>query len=310
MSAHRYWRIYITKTCSPVSGYCTLMELQLRTTIGGSSVAPGSGGTATSSGDEFGWVPANAFDGSISGNGWHSPGGSGPWWLQYDFGAGNEKDIVEIALTGQAGNTNRTPSSFLFQYSDDGGPSGTWTTLFTIVDEDIYGGSEVRVFNASDSPTKNGNKTFWRINATANAAGTTPLAVAEIEMATSPGGLDQCSGGKAYRYPSGDVTLEVTKAFDDNAGTSTSSSAGGEAWPKYIGYRWSSAKNIGQVKITARNDGHHALSPAAFTIEYWDGSAYQVVSTQSGLTWSSGETKTFTFTAPTDSARPVVFSAT
>jgi hypothetical protein len=306
MSAHRHWRIYVTKTCSPQSGFCSFMELELRTSLGGSSVAPGSGGTASSSGYDFGWSPDNAFNGSISGSGWHSPAGSGPWWVAFDFGSGNDKDIIEVALTGQSGSNNRTPSSFLIQYSDDG---SSWTTLFDIVDEDIYGNSEVRVFNASDSPTKNGNKTFWRINATANGTSDGILGVEEIEMATTPGGADVTSGGKGYRYPSGSVGHEVANAFDSTPGTDTSSSTSGEAWPKYIGYRFGSAQDIAEMRITARGSGSEQHAPTAFTIEYWDGSAYQVAATYSSLSWSSTETKTFTFGTGAVT-RPTVFVCT
>jgi hypothetical protein len=302
MATHRYWRMYVTKTCSPASVYLSISTLEMRTSVGGAQAA--TGGTASASNTLSTNTADKAFDANTS-TLWHTDGAAGPWWIKYDLGAGNEKDFVEFAIQCQASFADRAPSSFLFQYSDD---NTNWTTLYTLVDEDIYGDSELRVFGASDSPTKNGNKTFWRVNATANSAGNQSFLLKEMEMATSIGGTDVCTGGKAYRYPAGakpQATYRASNAFDDNSATLSSNQSLTDGWPQYVGYRFSSSQEIVELKMQSSSASQ---APTAFTIEYWDGSAYQVAATYSGLSWAASEVKTFTFGAAT--ARPVVFVCT
>lgn len=129
MANHRYWRVYVTATVSDGAGYLSCLELELRSTYGGSQQA--SGGTAFASSTGFGWVAAGAFDGSTSEpNGWHSGSPTVPQWIGYDFGASsaNWKDIVQIwwmARFGQA----QEPQDFELQYSDD---NSTYTTVWSV----------------------------------------------------------------------------------------------------------------------------------------------------------------------------------
>jgi hypothetical protein len=108
MTAHRYWRLNVP----PLGGYSIdIAELQLRTAIGGVSVA--SGGVA-SGGAIIAGVAANAFDGSTATTCvMNNVGG----WLAYDFGAGNAQDIVEIAIT--VGATTTAVIGGSLEYSDD-----------------------------------------------------------------------------------------------------------------------------------------------------------------------------------------------
>lgn len=132
MAAHRYWRLMVRGAAStPGVG-----ELQMRTSIGGTNVA--TGGTPSASSSQGAYTADKAFNGITndtgSGNGWFSNSttgsdGIGSWpWLQYDFGAGNEKDIAEIVIfaPGSAGvNVGNMPTAWSFQWSDDG---VKWTT--------------------------------------------------------------------------------------------------------------------------------------------------------------------------------------
>src|SRR5574337_1018158 len=119
MAAHRYWRLYITATNG--NAYTSLTGFILATSVGGASVA--SGGTASASSTGFGWVASNAFDGSTAEPGWHS-GTAGfpttPEWLQYDFGAGNAKDIVEFGICSRnaADAASQSPRDCTLQFSD------------------------------------------------------------------------------------------------------------------------------------------------------------------------------------------------
>lgn len=127
MAAHRYWRLWF----SPENGYgdtgqIAISELELRDTPAGSNVA--TGGSISASSEYSGsFTAAKLLDGSTAaGNGWKTVDDSRLGsWVKYDFGSGNEKDIVEVVLkapvaTGTGINTVAyLPTSFILQYSDD-----------------------------------------------------------------------------------------------------------------------------------------------------------------------------------------------
>ena len=129
MAAHRYWRLQVRLTA--YNDWVGLGELQMRTSIGGMNVA--TGGTPSASAVYATYTAAKAFDGLTTdtgvGNGWWTgvrnigDTGLGSFaWLKYDFGAGNEKDIQEIAIfaPGTGGvPVWDMPTAWNFQYSDD-----------------------------------------------------------------------------------------------------------------------------------------------------------------------------------------------
>lgn len=122
MAAHRYWRLFVGASAS--SAYVTIGELMLATTPGGASVA--TGGTPSASSSYSGsTTPDKAFDGTLGTTCWNSAATYSAW-LQYDLGAGNEKDIVEIRIyfPSSGSNVSEAPSSFLLYWSDNG---QTWT---------------------------------------------------------------------------------------------------------------------------------------------------------------------------------------
>ena len=140
MAAHRYWRLVCKRSQS--GSNVGIVELQMRTSIGGTNVA--TGGTPSASSVHSVYAAAKAFDGLTvdtgSGNGWASNGGySGGvptattfQWLQYDFGSGNDKDIQEIVFFCP-GTGGLSPAdmvvAFDIQWSDDG---AAWMTQRSI----------------------------------------------------------------------------------------------------------------------------------------------------------------------------------
>lgn len=135
MAAHRYWRIQVRATGGGTNG--GIGELEMRIVPAGANVA--SGGTASASSVSGSYSAAKAFDGlTVDGganNAWQANlmGGSdglSSWpWLQYDFGVGNDKDIVEIVMYCPAAGglaTNQMPTAWKFQYSDD---NVIWKTI-------------------------------------------------------------------------------------------------------------------------------------------------------------------------------------
>ena len=135
MAAHRYWRIQVRATGGGTNG--GIGELEMRIVPAGANVA--SGGTASASSVSGSYSAAKAFDGlTVDGganNAWQanlmggSDGLSSRPWLKYDFGVGNDKDIVEIVMYCPAAGglaTNQMPTAWRFQYSDD---NVVWTTI-------------------------------------------------------------------------------------------------------------------------------------------------------------------------------------
>ena len=120
MSAHRYWRIYITATVG--GGYIELSEVEWRDALGGANLATG-GVASESSYDDIGSTGAHAFDGDAVTR-WATAGGQAtPSWLAYDFGAAVEPASLMIrnAQNPPSGNPiGNAPSAFRIEYSDDG----------------------------------------------------------------------------------------------------------------------------------------------------------------------------------------------
>lgn len=138
--AHRYWRIFAIRAQGSGS-YRAIADLELRATVGGADQTV-PGGTCSSS--PAASVPAaNAFDASLA-TYWES---SGPAYLRYDFGAGNEKVVREIAIKAMTDATwyTETPREFHIQFSDD---DVTWITAATHNDA-IFTSGQQRVFDAA-----------------------------------------------------------------------------------------------------------------------------------------------------------------
>lgn len=130
--AYRYWRALYFSVETALYGYATV-ELELRTTAGGATVA--TGGTAS------------AFKNSSGGNGSNAPfdnndatlqyqtftsGNRANLWVKYDRGAGNAVRVGQIALKGRpdggSNNHHQTPKRIGIQGSND---NSLWTTIFT-----------------------------------------------------------------------------------------------------------------------------------------------------------------------------------
>lgn len=112
MSAARYWRIWF----GTVVGVARFAEVEMRTTIGGADQC--TGGTAIGSSG----TPANAFDDN-TGTEWVATVDSVSF-IGYDFGAGNDKDIVEFVLRTSGSLPAASCGAFTLQSSPD---NSVWT---------------------------------------------------------------------------------------------------------------------------------------------------------------------------------------
>jgi hypothetical protein len=175
MSAHRYWRLYATAgNGDPNMG---ISEIQLRASLGGADET-GSGTPAASSG-----TAAAAFDNNNAVS-LTTTSGAYPHWISYDFGAGNDKDIVEIAIICRS-QIRFAPTDFQLQYSDD---NSAWTTLFAIKGEGRWtsGQTTFVIFNADLIYDNGVSGQFWRLRSTATDGGGN-VGLCELMMYDSSG---------------------------------------------------------------------------------------------------------------------------
>lgn len=112
------WRLLCESGAnSPIYAFS---EVAMATSMGGSDEIGSGLATALTQQATSGNTSAlAACDGNIS-TFWGSTGGSfTPWW-QYDFGPGNNFNIVEVTITAGSGLQAYHPTSFKLQYSTDG----------------------------------------------------------------------------------------------------------------------------------------------------------------------------------------------
>jgi hypothetical protein len=158
---YRYYRTYIYENNGDAN-LTGILELELYDTIGGPNIA--TGGTASASSVFSSTYPASkAFDGSlVSGDGWipQSPPVY-PEWLQYDFGAGNEKKVIAYKMGSYSSTTTtaaRSVRTWVFQGSNDG---TNWIPLHRAGLQGGWTFGEMREFPATQSFTgSHGGDTF------------------------------------------------------------------------------------------------------------------------------------------------------
>lgn len=297
MAAHRYWRLHIAgQNGGSFSGalLVLLTEVEMRTSVGGADqctggTAIGQPGYASAAAED----PPKAFDNN-----------TGTWWqgyfnnvtdtarprpcaIGYDFGAGNEKDIVEIGISAHASYLDRTPRNVVVEASDDG---TNWAFQWLITCK-TWASSAMRSFAR---PTVQSANRYWMVYSRRYERENYNANYSCAEMKFYEGGVDVTSGGT----PIGDVQYSgsntPTQAFDGNNSTYYASLYTGECW---LGYDFGSGvtRDITSVDFRARGD--------------FDGQALQagqLYYSQDGVNWlpdwpflslpqwATGELRTFT----------------
>ena len=175
------------------------------------AVAPTGGtnqvgtGTASASSSYYYYYEApNAFDNDTYSE-WIADYGSGPHWINYDFGVGNAKTITEYAITG-ASYYYSAPADWNFQGSND---NSTWTTLDTRTGQNP---SSRTLYSTTNSSAYR----YYRLFISAQTSSYTgQLGIAELEL---------IGGGT---FSSGQFNLEFVGArADANIAQITSSTTG------------------------------------------------------------------------------------
>lgn len=146
MAAHRYWRILLQRYNG--TNYSGTQEIEMRTSIGGAD-ATGSG-TALSSGDySAGFSKNYAFDNNAATEWAANVTEDKLSWIGYDFGAGNDVDIVEVSFTSRKTGTYHQ-DNYDLQYSDDG---TNWVTQYYWRGLSAFtANSQARVTDSTDQP--------------------------------------------------------------------------------------------------------------------------------------------------------------
>lgn len=137
---------------------------------------------------------------------------------------------------------------------------------------------------------------YWRLNFSANNGAPSNVALAELALHTTVGGVNQATGGTASAtnalggYP-------AAYAFDGNPSTLWDAYTGPPVW---LAYQLPSPLSIVEYVVTYRNDAVYPDAPKAWTFEYSDdGTNWTVAATVTGQTnWTLGQSRTFAVSTP------------
>ena len=206
MAAHRYWRILIIANHG--ASYSTVCELEMFDVLGGTNLC--TGGTPISSSNyDATWTAAKAFDGiKNTDSGWATLNSQHiPSYIGYDFGSGNDKDIIQFAITARQASLNETPKTFFLEWSDDG---VVWNMAHGVYDVAVWTSNLTRTYNVAAWTPKleypwDTERSVSRVNA--------PY-IAKPYFFTGGGG----SFSGTTRTNAGAVSYSTIRAFDTDTG--------------------------------------------------------------------------------------------
>lgn len=290
---HRYWRVRVLYTSSS-GGSPGFADLEMHDTIGGPDLTTGK--TATASADGSGAFPAsNAIDGSNA-TFWTAAGAAAPTgghWIKIDFGAGTEKDIIEIVIRtrNDSFGDDEAPTVFFVEYSDD---NSTWVPAWEPLESTgSWAGDTSRTFTPATLDAS-GHR-YWRYRSDDTSAVGEYLAMMTLETRASSGGEDFARKASATTTANFDSSHTGAQAVDGNSGTfwttgGTAPPAGGH----WIKLDYSLKRTVAHVTIKVRSDAFRE-DPLNLYVEYSDDNSSWTTSwTESPIaSWSAGETRTF-----------------
>lgn len=192
MAAHRYWRIKVVETQGD-QNWTTATGIEMRDSIGGSNLI--GSGTAIGVGGNFD-MAFQPYDGD---NGWRRDVKATqrvPAWVGYDFGDGNDVDVLEFTITG-VWHDYMMPVAFYLDYSDDG---AAWTSslAFTTTGDWVTDGTDTRTFNASNSFTSGMDASALESRAAISKA--------------SPANVSQLEALSVINFPAKSIAMSAAEA--------------------------------------------------------------------------------------------------
>lgn len=300
--AHRHWRIHITANAGGDLSALTQVQMYeipfAENAIGGGTVSADSEFSGTYPDDNA--VDHLLQDGSDSASNeklWASANTSPPHWIAYDFGMGNDIEILSVGLhMRRSDQSAQYPAAFSVQYSDDG---SVWTTSWSesglsLSAFEYHRSNHPAATVPGGSGSKHGSHAHWRLFLM--NPGDTAVSVAEAQFRATPGGADQATGGTASAS-STFSGFPASNAFDNDTGTLWNNSASGanRRWA-WLRYQFAAPVEVAEVALTMRNDGFIATAPQHFAVQYSDdGTVWTTAWMVLGETgWSLGETRVYT----------------
>lgn len=220
---------------------------------------------------------------------WKRRGRLNAEWRDYtDIPLGESSENYEIDITDSSYATvKRTLSSttetvtYLIEQQAADSPS-TITEVYGIAYQisAVVGRGYGKRFSFSEKAYL--TSTRWRIYATEDASYFQSSLVAEIQMMTSVGGADECSGGT----PSASSGT-ASNAFDNNIATYCQFS--GQS-PQWIEYQFATSKKIIEFSV---NSIQASRAIKSFYLQAYIGTSWVTVASISAQSWTDGETKTY-----------------
>lgn len=303
MAAHRYWRLRQHHNGVVASGttYTTtfqmgMSELEWRDTPSGSNVL--SGGTISTSSDyDPSYTAGDLIDGSTgTSNEWVSAGQATRQWVKYDFGSGNDKDIVEVVISARPWYNGVEPGLFIMESSDD---DSSWTPEWYGFTSTAWAAGNVRTFTNPGDIDLTGGHRYWRIYITASDGALTP-SFGDIYLRTGSTTTDLAPL----------ATVAASSAFNDdhqpeNAVDLVAEGGAGGDWgassasvPQWVSFDFGpgSAPDIQHVTLKARTSFFTVVgTPTEGTWEYSDdGSSWTPAFSFNEAAWSNGEIRELT----------------
>lgn len=232
---------------------------------------------------------------SSSGGG--SGGGGSP--LTVTDGITSVADVTEVLFVNRVAVSDAGGGAvhLTIDPASGGGSGATLSdgvTTYTDVAEIIFPGALITalgggVYQVEFTALSEAPHLYWRVNITSSAFGGN-TGFAEISMASSVGGSNQCSGGTATAIGH-DSSYEPDKALDSNASTSWNYASSTGWWR----YQFATAVQVLEVKITARLDAP-TTSPTTWDLQYSDdGTTFTTLKSFTAATWTTGATQTFEY---------------
>lgn len=297
-TAHRFWRVLVDENYQDT--YLSIAEIEMAETPGGPDIT--TPGFAISGGDRgASWATSQAFDddGVTAWSILRSTGASN-LWIGQDFGIGNERAIAEIRLTARGDFVSahstalHMPATWRLQHSDDG---VAWQDIWTIAREAPWELGEARIYTGSAPAAPVGAYRYWRLRAGDSHSGTY-FSIAEIEMATTTGGANDCTTGQTI-FGDQRSSFPATEAFDGivsgNNCWSISRGASDLIADAWCGQDFGVPYDLRELRLTARADGFYTHMPMSFAVECsTDGTSWEVAWVETDVApWSAAENRTF-----------------
>jgi hypothetical protein len=286
---HSYWRVYITTNGGHAA--IAIAELQF---YDASGALLSSGGTPLATSTYSGSAASNAFDGNFT-TYWAS-NNQKPAGLGYQFSS--SVDVVTVRLVPREDLFTQAPKTLTVQYSDDG---SSWVDATALLSTPTWSTQQMYSASWPVATPFIGAATMWRIKSNATVEGATSCGT--LEFRTVVGGPQRATSTKEYSITSSVWTgMPPQQAYDGNTATFWGSSQE-LGW---VGYVFSNPVKISQVLWTARSDVNGGRqSPTDFDLQSSNdgGNVWTTVQHFTTLSWTDGETRSFTVSTKAPSRR-------